>query len=151
VCDFNWLSLCHWLIGPRRTNRGVRIRKIYADPLASAMRAKTAIYLNYNSTSSAGLSYFRGLVNRARASYVPFPYCQERFRKLRTEECREIRPLPDELPAISVTSPGPSNPTSSPATLEALDDSRLTPVPLMPKTLRISADHASAPQYHYQS
>jgi hypothetical protein len=102
-------------------------------PLASAMRAKTAIYLNYNSTSSAGLSYFRGLVNRARASYVPFPYCQERFRKLRTEECREIRPLPDELPAISVTSPGPSNPTSSPATLEALDDSRLTSVPLMPR------------------
>jgi hypothetical protein len=42
-------------------------------------------------------------------------------------------PLRDSVPAISVTSPEPSDPTRSPAALEALDDSRLTPVPPMPK------------------
>jgi hypothetical protein len=42
-------------------------------------------------------------------------------------------PLGDSVPAISVTSPGPSDPTSSPATLEALDDSRLAPIPPLPK------------------
>ncbi|KAE9368701.1 hypothetical protein N431DRAFT_428462 [Stipitochalara longipes BDJ] len=40
----------------------------------------------------------------------------------------------DSLPAISVTSPQLSEPSSSPATLEALDDSRLTPALPLPKT-----------------
>jgi hypothetical protein len=135
VCDCNWPSLCRWLIGPERTNRRVRIRKIYADPLASAMRTRTAIDLNLQFHLFSWLIIFRGLVNRARVPYAPFPYCQERFRKLRlsTEGCREFRPLPDDLPAIRVTSPGSSDPTSSPATLEALDDNRLTPVPPMSK------------------
>ncbi len=40
----------------------------------------------------------------------------------------------ESLPAISVTSPKPSEPSSSPATVEGLDDSRLTPTPTLPKT-----------------
>jgi hypothetical protein len=58
-------------------------------------------------------------------------------------------PLGDTVPAISVTSPGPSDPTSSPATLEALDDSRLVPVPQMPKTSpdqRQTATNSAAPR-----
>jgi hypothetical protein len=46
VSDCNWPALCHWLIGSERTNQGVRIRKIYAEPLTSVMKNKTAIYLN---------------------------------------------------------------------------------------------------------
>jgi hypothetical protein len=63
-------------------------------------------------------------------------------------------PLGDPVPAIGVTSPEPSNPTSSLATLGAVDERRLTPVPPMPKLLRINASHLQIPQsrdqYHYQ-
>jgi hypothetical protein len=71
-------------------------------------------------------------VNRTCVPYVPCDFYDNEERRHRLNMDQSL-PLGDSVPAISVTSPGPSDPTSSPATLEALDDSRLAPIPPLPK------------------